>query len=112
MADETYRLALRAKIAHNQWDGTIPGIYAIWNVLFDLTYLIVHDNQDMTMDALMIGLTDSLQSDLLLNGYLVPKPEGVRINYAVPPGKVFAYGVESSAFGGYDEGYWIDFTSV
>jgi hypothetical protein len=32
--DEHYRTVLRAKIVANQWDGTIPGAYEPWQVLF------------------------------------------------------------------------------
>lgn len=108
--DDTYRLILRAKIMRNQWNGTITQIYDLWSNLFPLLYLILHDNQDMSMTALVIGITNSIQADLLSYGYLVPKPEGVSVSYATPAGKVFGYGVDSMAFGGYGVGYWISYT--
>lgn len=110
--DDTYRLALRAKVAKNTWDGTIPGIQAIWTNLFDTynIHLVLIDNQDMTMGAVIIGMTSTIQTDLVNHGYFVPKPEGVQMNIVVPPNKLFAYGVESDAFGGYDEGYWVQYT--
>jgi hypothetical protein len=34
LPDSVYRNALKAKILENYWDGTIPGIYAIWAAMF------------------------------------------------------------------------------
>lgn len=107
--DGTYRLALRARIAKNQWDGTITGIQTIWSNLFPVIYLVLYDNQDMTMNALVTGLTSSIQKDLVTNGYIVPRPTGVLINYAYPAHKLFSFGIENSVFGGYGDSYWNTF---
>jgi len=84
MDDETYRLALKAKIAMNNWDGTIPQMYEIWNDIFgadnDLD-LQIQDNQDMSFNAYITGYVDPLQQDLIQHGYVVPKPQGVKVNY-------------------------------
>ena len=43
--DEHYRLVLKARIAANSWDGTIPGAYEAWNTLFeDSDYHIIIQN--------------------------------------------------------------------
>jgi hypothetical protein len=107
MDDDHLRLALKARIAINQWDGTIAQIFAIWDNLLPTIYLTLHYNQDMTMDALIIGMTDSMSQDLVAHGDIVPKPEGVHINYAFPQNLIFSYGLENSVFGGYGEGYWL-----
>jgi hypothetical protein len=82
--DETYRLALKAKTAMNNWDGTIPQIYEIWNDIFgedaDLN-LQIQDNQDMSLNAYITGYVDQIQQDLIQHNYVVPKPQGVRVNY-------------------------------
>lgn len=75
--DDHYRLALKAKIAQNQWDGTIPQVYEVWNSLFPTVNLIVIDNQDMTMSALVYGQLDSISTELVTSGYIIPKPVGV-----------------------------------
>ena len=84
MDDETYRLALKAKIAMNNWDGTIPQMYEIWNDIFgadnDLD-LQIQDNQDMSFNAYITGYVDPLQQDLIQHGYIVPKTQGVQVNY-------------------------------
>lgn len=112
--DATYRLVLRARIARNQWDGTLGAIQELWANLFGAVpaYLILVDNQDMTMTAVVIGLADPIQQDLVTNGYVVPKPAGVGLNVATPANKLFAYGVDSSAFGGYGVGYWIQYSTI
>ncbi|WP_163855835.1 DUF2612 domain-containing protein [Paenibacillus elgii] len=76
--DENYRLALKAKIAQNQWDGTIPQIYEIWYSLFDARLIIV-DNQNMSMSALVEGQLDSIAIELVASGYIIPKPSGVNL---------------------------------
>ena len=82
--DDTYRLVLKAKVAMNNWDGTIPQIYEIWATIFggdnDLS-LQLQDNQDMSFDAYITGYVDQIQQDLIQHGYIVPKPEGVGVNY-------------------------------
>jgi hypothetical protein len=107
--DETYRLVIRAKIAQNQWDGTLQQIYDLWNNIFPLQKLVLTDNQDMTMDAIVFGVSSGIQQDLVANGYIVPKPQGVFINYAFSQYPVFAYDLDTDVFKGYDEGYWIQY---
>lgn len=80
--DAHYRTLLRAKIAANHWDGTIPGAYDVWNILFEGTgYSIqIVDNGDMTMQMGLIGPTpDALTLALFEGGYLDLRPAGVQI---------------------------------
>jgi hypothetical protein len=37
LSDDNYRRLLKAKICANQWDGTIPGMYQCWALLFEGT---------------------------------------------------------------------------
>jgi hypothetical protein len=80
MDDETYRFALRAKIAQNMWDGTISGIEEILAACFPNNEFIIHDNQDMSMKVELIGLESSLAKQLFRRGYIAPKPAGVRLS--------------------------------
>lgn len=84
LTDDYYRLVLKAKIAFNMWDGTIPSMYTIWNNIFgndSYLSLQIKDNQDMSFDAYLTGYTDEIQQDLIQHGYIIPKPQGVRVNY-------------------------------
>ena len=56
MDDVTYRIALKAKIAVNHWDGTINSIYELWDILFPDVILIIKDNQDMTMTVFVLQM--------------------------------------------------------
>lgn len=105
--DDMYRLILKAKILQNQWDGTIQGIQQLFKSVFPDQTLVLIDHQDMTMQATVVGLADPLQVQLLNHGYILPKPEGVRLNVTTIQNKVFAYDRSNEAFGGYDEGEWL-----
>lgn len=105
--DDYYRLILKAKILQNQWDGTIQGIQQLFASVFPDKTLVLIDHQDMTMQATVVGLSDSLQVQLLHHGYILPKPEGVRLNVTIIENKVFAYDREDESFAGYDEGEWL-----
>lgn len=79
--DDTYRLVLKAKVAMNNWDGKTESAYEIWNNIFDDIGLQLQDNQDMSLTAYITGYVNQIRQDLIQHGYIVPKPEGVRINY-------------------------------
>lgn len=82
LPDPQFRTLIRARIASNHWDGTIPGAYAIWNILFAGTgYTIqIQDNGVMTMDLTLVGPSaDPLTLALFEGGYLDLRPSGVRI---------------------------------
>lgn len=75
--DAHYLSYIQAKIAANGWDGTTPGLYRIWNSVFPSVGLQIIDNQNMTIQAVVTGLSDPIYADLLAAGLLVPKPAGV-----------------------------------
>ncbi|MGD8188581.1 DUF2612 domain-containing protein [Brevibacillus ginsengisoli] len=78
--DSNYRVALKAKIAQNQWNGTIPQIYDLWSNLFPNALLKIRDNQDMSMQATIRGELGLQSVQLVTVGYILPKPAGVRLN--------------------------------
>jgi hypothetical protein len=78
--DDTYRLLLYATQAKNTWDGTIEGIYNSWQFLFPNGLLSILDNQNMTATITTSGSFSSIQLDLIHNGFIVPRPEGVQYN--------------------------------
>ena len=112
LPDETYRLLLKAKIGANRWDGTVPGAYAVWESAFADTgsLILMQDNQDMSV---VIGLAgtplDAVMRNLLLQGYLPLKPEGVRVAwYAVAPerGPLLGWNCETGGLSGWGKGIW------
>lgn len=80
--DNTYRFVLKAKIAQNQWDGTIPGLTDLWNSVFPLAPINIVDNQDMTCDITFISQNfTTLQRELISNGYIMPKGQCVDFSF-------------------------------
>jgi hypothetical protein len=109
--DETYRTLLRAKIAANHWDGTLPGAKRALEILFPNgeTSIIVIDNQDMTITFGVSGVIPSaLFIALLADGYLPLKPEGVLADYRITTvsGPLFGFDVENEFIAGFDTGAW------
>lgn len=104
--DDTYRIVLKAKVFQNQWKGTIPEIYDYWIKTFPEYPILIQDNQDMTMTVLVLGTGPGILQDLVVNGYFVPKPSGVRVNYGFSLNPIFSYGLDTTYLKGYNQGYW------
>lgn len=77
--DDNYRLIIKAKILQNQWAGTIEDMANLFQQVFPDMQLKIIDHQNMSMEIQVTGLRDDLQLQMLNNGYVIPKPEGVRI---------------------------------
>lgn len=106
--DATYRLILKSRIIRNQWDGTISSLQTLWNTIFPQYYLVIKDNENMSLNIMVIGPSTSIQQELISNGYIVPRPMGVNIVYSFSTNPVFTYDLnDDTAFGGYDTGYWL-----
>lgn len=111
MDDETYRLVIKARLIQNLWKGTLDELYSAWGVLFPGIDLQIQDLQTqgpgdaMTYNVVISGDFTSLMRELIVNGYIVPKPEGVRINNLLitdTTGKpLFAYDLNDADFSGY-----------
>jgi len=74
------------------------------------TLIFVEDNQDMSMTVGLAGIKPNpLQLALLTDGLLVPKPEGVKVNYAITTndgGPIFGFDVQNNYVAGFDTGAW------
>ena len=114
--DSQYRVLLKVQIAQNVWDGTLPGVYGVWNVtLGSLGYgMILQDHQDMSIDYIFLNPpTDPLLLAILTQGYWDLRPAGVKLNglftTSAPPGSpTFAWNLEVvPLYQGYNEGYWM-----
>lgn len=104
--DATFRLYIKAKIAQNQWDGTLPKLYPIWSNLFPDGNIIIIDNQNMTVDITLTGTFTSIIQDLIVNGYIVPRPEGVLYTYVFGVLPFFGFGSSPGFIAGFGEGHW------
>jgi hypothetical protein len=109
--DASYLILLRAKIAANHWDGTVPGAYEVWNTVFGAEgyQILIQDNQDMTITLLLWGpIPDAVTQALFSSGMLDLVPAGVRVDqYLIPSvanAPYFALDVENSLLAGLDTG--------
>lgn len=84
LSDDNYRFVLKAKIMGNQWDGTRLAYEAmVVKILCGKAVLV--DNSNMTLDvALILDASTTYLAELLQNGYLLPTPAGVKVNFAAP----------------------------
>lgn len=105
--DPTYRLYIQAVIGQNQWDGTIDGLYPLWAALFPGGSIVIEDNQNMTASVVLTGGFTSIVKDLITNGYIVPRPEGVQYTYSFGTLPYFGFGYVSGYIAGFGTGYWI-----
>ena len=113
LGDDAYRTLLRARIVANNWDGTIPGAYAAWNMVFSGTGygILIQDLGGMEMIYALTGPSpDAVTKALFVGGYLNLKPAGVRINYYltpdVPNNPYMGWSVETATISGWNVGYW------
>lgn len=111
LPDDAYMTLIRARIAANHWDGTIPGAYLIWATLFGPNQILIQDNQDMSMTIIWLGQTDAVTLALLTGGYLDLRPAGVQIRGyfkpSVPDEPIFGWDADSDLIKGWDEGAWL-----
>lgn len=103
--DFTYRLLLKARIAQNTWDGKTVSLYAIWQILFPGGRLVINDNQNMTATIIIAGGFSSIIIDLITNGYIVPRPEGVLYNYVTTTLPIFGADENNAYIAGADLGH-------
>lgn len=111
--DATFRTLIRAKIAANSWDGTIPGAASAYANLFNGSgsYIFIQDNMNMTMTVGVSGkIPSAVLRALFAGNYLHLKPEGVRVDYVVVPSvdstSLFGFDVSNQYLAGFDTGSW------
>ena len=105
--DATYDLLIQATIAANQWDGTESTLYTIWKQLFPGGNINIIDNQDMTCTIVLTGAFTSIIQDLIVNGYIVPRPEGVEYNYVFGNLPIFGFSDTNTEYiAGWNTGLW------
>lgn len=104
--DPTYRILLKAKIAQNQFNGQIDSLYAIWSQLFPGGRVIFIDNMDMTATVILAASFTSIVQDMITNGLIVPRPQGVQYTYAFATLPIFGFDLDGTYVAGWDTGHW------
>lgn len=106
LSDELYRILLKAMIAKMQWHGGIEELQTAWERLLPDISISIRDNQDMTIDVSLVGVDDDQLREIIERGYVIPKPQGVRVNMQISANPLFAYDLDTSTFAGYEKGEW------
>jgi len=100
LADELYRIVIRAKIIKNTGDATIENIlYGMNFLLPNAQVLRVADGENMTFSIEFYGEISNLERFALLNATLVPKPQGVEFGGFLEGLGISEFGDESAEFG-------------
>lgn len=112
LTDDVYRLVLKNQVLKNHWDGRASTLQTAWKNLFPGGKIIIQDNQNMTVDVTATGNLTQLIVDLIENDYIVPRPQGVWMNYYVgtlSPSNLPFYGHDrdDTIVSGLDEGHWV-----
>jgi hypothetical protein len=84
--DTTYRLLLKCRIWQNHWDGLTVSLWPGWFAIFPNSRLNIEDNQDMTVNVLVGLAASTLTQDLITNGYVIPRPQGVLYRITIESG--------------------------
>lgn len=107
LTDDTFRLVLKARILANHWDGSNEGLIKIIDTMFPSVSYQLIDGQDMSMTVAIIDPNSTPERiALLLNGYILPKPSGVRVNYTIQDKPLFGWDSDTGFIKGWDEGTW------
>ena len=113
--DDTYRVAIKAKIIANTWNGTLAQAMEALNTLFSETttpgtHILIQDGMDMSMTFAITGtLPSAVLRQLFANGVLGLKPAGVRANYVMTSTDgtpIFGWDMTTGLVVGWDSGGW------
>jgi hypothetical protein len=103
LGDADYLVYLKARASQNQWDGTIDGLQAVWQTLFSGGTIIIADHLNMTATIFLTGSFSPIMEQMIVNGLIVPRPQGVRYDYVfnLP---AFGFDLNNSFIAGFDVG--------
>ena len=110
--DEVFRLMIKARIIQNTWKGTIGELYDLWDAVMGANKkLSIEDLQDMSYNIVLQGDYTQLEEELIIRAYVIPEPEGVRINvltFVSTDGlPLFSYDYNTMRYSGY-ESHWAE----
>lgn len=110
--DDLFRLLIKARIIQNAWKGTINELYDLWDaVMGEGKHLQIQDLQDMSFNIVLQGDYTALERELIIHAYIIPKPEGVRINiltFVSTDGlPLFSYDFNTMEYSGYSS-HWAE----
>lgn len=105
--DDTYRMVLKSRVLQYRWNGTIQGLYDIVQTLFPQSVVLLSDgNMEYTFGILLGSLPDNF-GELMIHGYITPKPMGVKVNYIIIEDPFFTFDTNTTYNQGWDLGVWV-----
>jgi len=122
LPDEAYRILLKAVIAANHWDGSVPGAYEAWDIVFKGTpyKILLQDYGDGSMGQALVGPSppDQITLGLFEMGELDLKPAGIKLWHILPTQwpaglggtPLFGFGALNPMVSGFGFGQWTKFT--
>lgn len=110
--DDVFRLMIKARIIQNTWKGTIGELYELWSAVMGADKkLLIEDLQYMSYNIVLQGDYTQLEEELIIHAYVIPKPEGVRINvltFVSTDGlPLFSYDYNTMRYSGYSS-HWAE----
>ncbi|MDD2108951.1 DUF2612 domain-containing protein [Pseudomonas asiatica] len=103
LADDLYRLVIKAKIVKNNGSATIENILDGMNFLLPQAEVLrVTDGEDMSFSIEFYGQITNLERFALLNAGLVPKPQAVSFNGFLEGFEMVEFGDVDAEFGDED----------
>lgn len=106
LEDEDYRILIKATIGSNHWDGLYGSLNTLWQFLFPSGLIVIQDNQNMTMDIFLTGNFSPIVIEMIKHGLIVPRPEGVLVNYYLGEAPLFGFDYDNQYVSGHDIGVW------
>jgi hypothetical protein len=113
--DDHYRILLKARIAANNWDGTIPGAYTAWNTIFQPEGYQILIQNGRPAAAYYLTLDGTVQQGLDYAAWLTNNPGQVSggmtmlmaliAPYSAPPAGLVYFTLDDTAQDGLDAGY-------
>jgi len=80
VADDIYRILIKAKISKNNNSATIEGILQTVRFITDVSLVYVVDNEDMSFRLEFGEILNPITRFCLQNFDIIPKPQGVRLS--------------------------------
>lgn len=106
--DDDFRFLIKSQIVKNVWKGTNEEIYDRWQILFENALISVKDNQDMTVNYIFMGTFTQTQKEMVEHNMIVPKAQGVGVDYSYTQPPIFSFDQDTAFFKGFDEGNWLE----
>ena len=79
LADEDFRLLIRARILQDHWDGSNAGLITILHTLFPDSDVAVSDEQDMNIKITAPASLSAIRKEMLEAGLLIPSVPGIQL---------------------------------